>query len=195
MAGVRKFDEAALLDAVLQVFWQQGYEATTMADLAEAAGVQRGSLYHAYDGKEDLLLRALDRYAERQGGPVLAALADPDPRKAVAGFLDAHLRRMADPENPAGCLMCQAALECGGRDPVPAERVRHHFLCTEGALRAVFERARQDGTLPDGIDPQALARFYLGVSRGMAVLHRAYGDLDAVRDLAQQSLRLLEPSS
>ena len=195
MAGVRKFDEAALLDAVLQVFWQQGYEATTMADLAKAAGVQRGSLYHAYDGKEDLLLRALDRYAERQGGPVLAALADPDPRKAVAGFLDVHLRRMADPENPAGCLMCQTALECGGRDPVPAERVRHHFLRTEGALRAVFERAHQDGTLPDGIDPQALARFYLGVSRGMAVLHRAYGDLDAVRDLAQQSLRLLEPSS
>ena len=203
MAGARKFDETALLDAVLQVFWQQGYQATTMADLAAAAGVQRGSLYHAYGGKEDLLLRALDRYAERQGGAVLAALADPDqrpdprpdPRRAIAGFLDAHLRRMADPDTPAGCLMCQTALECGGRDPIPAERVRHHFLRTEGALRAVLERVRQDGALPAGIEPQALARFYLGVSRGMAVLHRAYGDLDAVRDLARESLRLLEPSS
>lgn len=195
MAGARKFDETALLDAVLQVFWQQGYQATTMADLAAAAGVQRGSLYHAYGGKEDLLLRALDRYAERQGGAVLAALADPDPRQAIVGFLDAHLRRMADPDTPAGCLMCQTALECGGRDPIPAERVRHHFLRTEGALRAVLERARQDGALPAGIEPQALARFYLGVSRGMAVLHRAYGDLDAVRDLARESLRLLEPSS
>ncbi|WP_162906538.1 TetR/AcrR family transcriptional regulator [Algihabitans albus] len=181
-----------MIDAVLRVFWQQGYGATAMADLAAAAGVQRGSLYNAYGGKEELLLRALDRYSEQQGGAVLSALAAPDPRRAIAGFLETHIERMARPENPAGCLMCQTALECGGRDPAPSVQVRRHFLRTEAALRDVLQRGRDRGLLPDDTDVSAVARFYLGVSRGMAVLHRVYGDLDAVRDMAREALRRLD---
>ena len=192
MAGVRKFDETAVIDAALRLFWQRGYGATAMADLADATGVQRGSLYNAYGGKEELLLRALDRYAHQQGGAVLAALSEEDPRRAIAGFLQTHLDRMADPENPAGCLMCQMALECGGRDTGPSERVRRQFLRTENALGEVLQRGRDGGLLPKDIDPASLARFYLGVSRGMAVLHRAYGDLDAVRDMAREALSRLD---
>ena len=192
MAGVRQFDEAAVIDTALQVFWRQGYGATTMANLADAAGVQRGSLYNAYGGKEELLLRALDRYAERQGGAVIAALGDPDPRRAIGGFLDAHIARMANPKNPTGCLMCQTALECGGRDPAPSEVVRLSFLRTETALCQVLQGGKDAGLLAVDADAPALARFYLGVSRGMAVLHRAYGDLDPVRDTAREALRLLD---
>ncbi|WP_421709778.1 TetR/AcrR family transcriptional regulator [Algihabitans sp.] len=192
MAGVRKFDETAVIDAALRLFWQRGYGATAMADLADATGVQRGSLYNAYGGKEQLLLRALDRYAELQGSAVVVALNDPDPRRAIGGFLDAHMARMANPKNPAGCLMCQIALECGGRHPVPSDAVRRSFLRTEIALCQVLQRGKEAGLLPSGADAPALARFYLGVSRGMAVLHRAYGDLDPVRDVAREALRLLD---
>ena len=192
MSGIRKFDEDALLDAVMTVFWRDGYGATAMADLAAAAGVQRGSLYNAYGGKEDLLLRALDHYGQRHGAPVRQALQHPDPIRAIAGFLDSHLRRMADPSNPLGCLMCQTALECGGRDPAPSDRVREHFRRTETALLVALDRWRADGRLPPDTDTAGLARFYLGVSRGMAVLHRAYGDLDAARDVARTALSVLE---
>lgn len=195
MVGVRQFDEEAVMDAAVETFWRQGYAETTMADLAKSAGVQRGSLYHAYGDKEALLLRALDRYGERYGNATRAALQDPDPRRAIEGFLDSHLARMADPQNPAGCLMCQTALECGGRDPAPSALVREHFLRTEAALEAVLERGREQGLLPTDADSRALARFFLGVSRGMAVLHRAYGDLEPVRDMARTALRVLEGAS
>lgn len=191
MSGVRKFDEEAVLDTVMTVFWRDGYGATSMADLAAATGVQRGSLYHAYGGKEDLLLRALDHYGQRHGAPVRQALRHPDPVQAMACFLDSHLRRMADPSNPSGCLMCQTALECGGRDPAPSDRVRAHFRRTETALREALECWRADGRLSADTDAAGLARFYLGVSRGMAVLHRAYGDLDAARDVARTALSVL----
>ncbi len=192
MAGVRQFDEEEVLDAVVRTFWRQGYIQTSMADLAESAGVQRGSLYHAYGGKEALLLRALDLYGEQYGGATREALQDPDPRIAIQGFLDSHLARMAEPSNPAGCLMCQTALECGGRDPAPSELVRAHFLRTEAALQAALERGRESGLVPQGTDSRALARFFLGVSRGMAVLHRAYGELEPVRDMAKTALRVLD---
>ena len=192
MAGVRQFDEEAVMDAAVETFWRQGYAETTMADLAKSAGVQRGSLYHAYGDKEALLLRALDRYGEQYGASARAALQDPDPRRAIEGFLDSHLARMADPKNPAGCLMCQTALECGGRDPAPSALVREHFLRTEAALQAALERGREQGRLPADADSRVLARFFLGVSRGMAVLHRAYGDLEPVRDMARAALRVLD---
>ena len=192
MAGVRQFDEEAVLDAVLRTFWERGYGATAMADLAAAAGVQRGSLYHAYGGKEELLLRALDRYGARYGGPARAALAEPEPRRAIEGFLESHLARMAEPANPQGCLMCQTALECGGRDPALTTVIKAHFLRTETAIREALERGQTAGLLSENADPGALACFFLGVSRGMAVLHRAYGDLGAVRDMAATALTVLD---
>ena len=192
MAGVRQFDEEVVIDAAVETFWRQGYGETTMADLAKSAGVQRGSLYHAYGDKEALLLRALNRYSERYGDAARAALQDPDPRRAIERFLDSHLARMAEPENPAGCLMCQTALECGGRDPAPSELVREQFLRTEAALQAALERGRDEGLLAAGADCRALARFFLGVSRGMAVLHRAYGELEPVQDMARTALNVLD---
>ena len=192
MVGVRQFDEEAVMDAVLLTFWRQGYGETTMADLAKSTGVQRGSLYHAYGDKEVLLLRALDRYGERYGDTARAALQDPDPRRAIEGFFNSHLARMAEPANPDGCLMCHTALECGGRDSAPAMLVRAQSLRTEAALEAALERGRAQGLLPADADCRALARFFLGVSRGMAVLHRVYGDLEAVRDMARTALGVLD---
>ncbi len=192
MVGVRQFDEGAVLDTAVDVFWRNGFCATAMADLAEASGVQRGSLYHAYGGKQELLLRALDRYSERFGGAARAALADPDPRQAIEAFLESHLARMTDPVNPAGCLLCQTTLECGGRNPVISDRIRRHFERTETALRETLARAQSAGLLTADADPGALARFFLGTSRGMAVLHRAYGELQPVRDMAKTAVAVLD---
>ncbi|WP_422365742.1 TetR/AcrR family transcriptional regulator [Pelagibius sp.] len=192
MAGVRQFDEDEVLEAVMQTLWARGYAETTMADLAAAAGVQRGSLYHAYGDKETLLLKALDRYGTHYGAATRKALADPDPRKALEGFFETHLARMAAPSNPAGCLMCQTAMECGGRDPAPAKVVRKQFLRTEAALKDTLDRATAAGLLAEGADTRALARFFLGVSRGMAVMHKAYGDLSAARDAAKTALTVLQ---
>ena len=195
MVGVRQFDEDAVLEVTMRTFWGKGYGATAMADLAEASSIQRGSLYHAYGGKEALLLRALDRYAEQHGGAAGTALADPDPRRAIQGFLESHLARMSEPENPPGCLMCQTALECGGRNPALSAVIKAHFLRTEAAIREALERGQAAGRLSEKADARALARFFLGVSRGMAVLHRAYGDLDPVRDMAATALLVLDEQS
>src|SRR5215467_2704730 len=63
MAGVRQFDEEALIAVALEVFWRKGLHDATMQDLAAATGVQRGSLYNAYGDKEAIFLRAFDGYA------------------------------------------------------------------------------------------------------------------------------------
>ena len=192
MSGVKQFDEDAVITRAMTLFWEKGYGATTMSDLAEATGVLRGSLYNAYGDKDGIMLRALDCYAEQQGAPARNALAAADVRTAIGGFLDAHIARMANKDNPSGCLMCQTALELGERDSEIADKVRMQFQRTETALGDALRAGQDNGQLAATANVTELARFYLGVSRGMAVLHRAYRDLDAVRDAARASLRLLD---
>ncbi len=82
MVGTRQFDEDALLEVALKTFWQNGFAATSMIDVAEATGVQRGSLYNAYGDKERLFLLAFERYASRFLDFVRQALSNPDrPRR------------------------------------------------------------------------------------------------------------------
>lgn len=193
MVGVRQFDEEQVLDRVMHVFWRKGAAETTMADLATATGVQRGSLYNAYGGKDVLLSKALSRYAGRWRDRSTAALDDPDPKTAMSGFLDAHIERMRDPANPPGCLVTGVCMEQNDfSTPISAE-IEAQFDATEAVLERYFEAAQARGGLTAGRDPRALARFFVATSRAMAVMHKAHrGDLEPVRDVAKTALMVFE---
>ncbi|MEM7667384.1 MAG: TetR/AcrR family transcriptional regulator [Pseudomonadota bacterium] len=195
MVGVKQFDEDIVIEAVLRTFWDKGYCETTMADLAAASGVQRGSLYNAYGGKDRLLLMSLERYGERYGAAAERALEKSSPREAMKAFLESHLDRMLNPKNPAGCLMCQTVMECSGRDDALTDFISRHFQRVEMAIRETLCRGRDGGLLRGDVDVRSLARFFLGVSRGMAVLHRAYGDIEPARDMAKAALKLIDMES
>ncbi|MEM1049737.1 MAG: TetR/AcrR family transcriptional regulator [Pseudomonadota bacterium] len=192
MVGVRQFDEDKVLDHVMEVFWRKGAGETTMADLASATGVQRGSLYNAYGGKELLLSKALGRYAERWRDKAAAALDDPDPQTAMAGFLGTHMERMRDPINPPGCLVTGVCMEQSDfSTPISAE-IEAQFNATEAALKRYFEAAQERGALPADRDPRALARFFVATTRAMAVMHKAHrGSLEPVEDVAKVALTVL----
>ena len=74
MAGVKQFDQDVLLDQAMAVFWRNGYQGTSIQDLVEATGVNRGSLYATFGDKCGLFLAVLDHYGKRIGRPMMEAL-------------------------------------------------------------------------------------------------------------------------
>ena len=78
MAGVKQFDRIDVLDRAMALFWRRGYEATSIQDLVDATGINRGSLYASFTSKKGLFLAVLDHYAEKLGKPLTDALDDPD---------------------------------------------------------------------------------------------------------------------
>ena len=84
MAGVKQFDRNDVLDHAMAVFWRNGYQATSIQDLVEATGINRGSLYTTFGDKRGLFLAVLDHYAERIARPTMAELNDRGPALACA---------------------------------------------------------------------------------------------------------------
>lgn len=192
MPGVKRFDEAAVLDRLMTVFWARGYEAATIDDLVAATGVKRGSLYNAFGDKEQMFLAAVSRYAATVESPLLAMLDAPDPKAGVARLFDAQIAALADPANPPGCLLAQGCVEAGPRPDAIGRCLRDHLTGMEATVYAMLLRAQTAGRLERGRDLRALARFVVAVSRALALIHRSLGDPAYLRDVAAVALTVFD---
>jgi TetR/AcrR family transcriptional repressor of nem operon len=190
MAGVKKFDRDKVLDRAMRLFWQRGYEGTSIEDLVMATGINRGSLYATFGSKCGLFLATLERYAILFGKPLLPVPDDPDPRRAIERMFDAIITRTSDPQWPRGCFMTNTALECPGVGDEIARKVAEGVGRQESAIYRVLQRAQAQGSLDPKADARALARFFLGVAQGMNVVNKATADPSILRDMVTSAMSI-----
>jgi AcrR family transcriptional regulator len=187
MGRARAFDADEALDRAMTVFWSKGYEGTSLADLTEAMGINRPSLYAAYGNKQELFRRALERYGEGPSGYEREALAQPTAREVAEGLLRGAADIQTDPDTPAGCLAVLGTTYCAEESSPIGKIVIAFRQAGQAAIRERFERARAEGDLPASADPKALTHYVGTVVCGMAV-QAASGasreDLERVIELA-----------
>ncbi|HEX4461505.1 MAG TPA: TetR/AcrR family transcriptional regulator [Polyangia bacterium] len=169
MARPRAFDIDAATDRALLVFWQKGYEGTTLDDLTAAMDINRPSLYAAFGNKEGLFQRVLERYVSGPGAGAAAALEEPTAREAVRRLLRFYADAAAHAERPRGCLLVQGALACGDENQSVRAALADMRRHAEAALVTRLERAKRDGELPAGARPADLARYVWTICHGLAV--------------------------
>lgn len=193
MARTKEFDPDTALQKALELFWERGYEATSMADLVEHLGIARASIYATFGGKRELYLKALERYLESRDPDVVALLSQPGPVvPAVRALVESYAEQSICDERRLGCMIVNAAVEVMARDPKVARWVEASWDTLETALTSALTRARAQGELPADRDPRALARFLLVVMQGIRVLGRAQPDAGRLRDAAAQALAALD---
>src|SRR6266446_1339405 len=173
MARPREFDETAALDAAMDCFWQDGYEATSVRDLAARMGITGTSLYNAFGDKRSLFRQALQRYADRSTRERITRLeATLPPKQAVRAFLNEIVERSLDDRDRRGCLLVNSALEIAPHDPEVAAEVAARLGEIEAFFYRAITAAQADGSVPPDGDPADLARLLLGVTLGVRVLAR-----------------------
>ncbi len=169
MPRPREFDEDAALEAAMRLFWRHGYEGTSLADLTEAMGINRPSLYATFGNKEELFRRAVARYAAGPGAAVVAAMDLPTARATVEELLRVYAEAASQPARPLGCLLVNGAMSASPEaDAIRGDLSRIRTASVE-ALRKRFERAQREGELEESVHPAHLARYYWSVLHGMAV--------------------------
>jgi AcrR family transcriptional regulator len=165
----RQFDVDEALDRALEVFWRKGYEGTSLADLTRSMRINRPSLYAAFGNKEELFRKALDRYQTGPQSFLTEAMAKPTARAVVEAIFSGFIRMQRGRDKARGCLIVCGALACGEEaEPVRQELAQLRQAAVT-ALRERFERAVQDGDLPEGSDCATLARYIATVLNGLAV--------------------------
>jgi AcrR family transcriptional regulator len=192
MGRPREFSCEKALDQALQVFWRKGYEGASMADLTEAMGITKPSLYAAFGNKEELFRKALDRYADGPGGYYREALNKPTAREVVTHVLYEAAEALTHPDNP-GCLAVQGALSCGDAAETIKQELMARRAKSETDLRGRFERALVENDLPAGADAADLARYITALLQGMAVQAAGGATHAQLRGIAEMTLRNWPP--
>lgn len=193
MAGIRQFDEDSLLEAALGTFWQNGFAATSMIDVAEATGVQRGSLYNAYGDKERLFLLAFERYAGRFLDSARQALADPDPAAALTALFKGAIASMSEGAPTRGCLTTRTAIELPLAGKAIEARVKRLIEDFTAVIRDALSTPAARRKL--SCDPQTAADLAVTFTRGLAVMERAYRNPRHLEKMSRQFVRILLPEA
>ena len=193
MARTKEFDPDAALRDALELFWERGYEATSMADLVERLGIARASIYSTFGGKRELYLKALDRYGEIAHPTLLTDLSQPGPAlPAVRALITRYATEAAHDDKRRGCFIVNTAIELAPHDPATARRVQASWDFLETALTSALIRARAQGELAKSRDPRSLARCLLVFLQGLRVMGKAATEPERLRDATAQALTLLD---
>ena len=174
-----------LIDAARNLFWQQGYANTGIAQILKEADAGSGSLYYFFPTKEDLLLAVLDWYLANLGPMVLDPVFSrvTDPLERVFGILDGYRRQLLATDFRAGCPVGNLALEMANSHPAARAKIAENFSQWRAAVQRCLEAA--SGRFPAGADARALASFVLTTMEGAVMQARAYHSIEPYENAVQ----------
>jgi TetR/AcrR family transcriptional regulator, transcriptional repressor for nem operon len=186
----KEFEPGEALDAAMQLFWRNGYAATSIRDLLDGMGIGYGSLYNTFGDKHALFLACLDRFRELRTSWIDEVLED----SGLSG-IEEVFRRTVDGlvgfEPRRGCLLANTAVELGPHDAEVAAKISRYVRHTEAVFERAVIRAQEAGEISADRDPRALARFLVNALHGMRVLARVGTDRAVLEDAVRVALDVL----
>ncbi len=188
MPRPRTYDETALLESAMNMFWAHGYEQTSISDLVAETGVNRASLYTAYPDKRALFLAAVRHYLDLVDREMLAELRTAKPASAAIRSFFLELATSPPRKINRGCLVTNTAVEFSDSDSEVATLVRNTFKRVEKLLTDRLKEAQADRHLQKGVEPVPYARQLLVLIQGLRVMARAGVSRPVLRDAVETAL-------
>ncbi len=192
MPWEKSFDVSETLDKAMQAFWARGYEATSMQDLVDCTGINRGSLYATYGDKRTLFLAALRIYDKRMRRELLADIeARYAPREAIRHMFLAFMADVSEAGGNRGCFVTNTALELAPHDPEVRQIVAHEQEQIEAFFARMIKRGKAQGEIPAHVRPVETARGLLASLIGLVVLTRSRPNRTLLQTIVDDALRRL----
>src|ERR1700746_1652760 len=172
MARPRECDETTVLEAAMNCFWAQGFEQTSVRDLAKRMGITGASLYNAFGDKRSLYRPGFSHYLAQTVRDRVARLEKLPPALAIRTFFDEIIERSVDDEQRRGCMLVNTALGLAPCGPDLPKLVGEAMMFMEAFFRRCIEAGQKDGSVADARPADELAKLLLSVLLGIRVLAR-----------------------
>lgn len=192
MPWKKSFELDDATDKAIIAFWKKGYEGTTMSDLVEGMGINKGSLYNAFGSKKALFDRALMRYDSLNRRAMITQLSQlGDPIGAIGQLFDGLIAETEADEQKKGCLLVNTALELPNHPDDVKEMVTGALGEFEDFFRQMTVQGKEAGQIPEAVHADETAKALLSLVVALRVLARGtYGAAD-LKALKASALRLL----
>lgn len=193
MPWEKSFDMDQVLDTAMRAFWARGYEATSMQDLVNCTGINRGSLYATYGDKRALFLAALNRYIGWMRDELLADIAARHgPREAIRQSFLVFAAGQRGHVGQRGCFVTNTALEVAPHDKEIAKVVARVQRKIEAHFAELIGKGKALGEIPPHVDPAASAQGLLASFIGLAVLARSRPNKTLLLSVVDDAMRRLD---
>lgn len=190
----REFDRTAALERAMELFWEKGFEGTSVSDLTSAMGIGPTSLYAAFGSKDDLFREAVEHYGRSAGAEIWAAVTAADTAYgAVEAYLLTTARAFTRGDCPTGCLVVLSVLHVNGATEALRADLVDKREANTADLAEILARGVDNGEIPSAADTSAIARFYVTVQQGMSIQARDGADRATLEAIARSALAAWEP--
>ncbi|MBU2711873.1 TetR/AcrR family transcriptional regulator [Zooshikella harenae] len=191
-----EFDRNEVLEQALQLFWNTGYSATSVANLVEATKLKPGSLYAAFKSKRGLFIATLDRYADRCISELQRCLAaDQSPLNTIRYYFSQLILKIVEDEESKGCFLINTMLEVAPHDNEIHQRVMDYFNDMEGRFADKIKQSQTCGEVAEHQPADELAKFLMTGSWGLRIMGSTRQPEWQLQKMADHMLSVLTQSA
>lgn len=193
MARTREFDEAKVLEAAMQLFWEKGYEATSLSDLTARMGIQRPSIYSTFGDKKELFEAALRRYTTSRASEIRTKLQSyASVKQAFSIFFEEVITAEYTKDLSNGCFCINTMVELAPHDEKFEILTREHQLYLSVIFQETIERGIQSEELEANTDAKSLAQALIVALIGLTVMLKSQPQRSFVDNAIATTLTLLK---
>ena len=185
------FDKDAALEAAMLLFWERGFEGTSMADLIQAMGLNPSSIYAAFGDKHALFSLAVERYMDSRAQYAVKALEEPTLERVVRALFENTVAFLTATGHPPTCMTLAGAMGASV-DAAPARDLMTEIRKqNEVAMRDRLIKARKSGELAKDVNVDDYTRYLSSILAGLSI-QSANGSTKAeLKRTAQMALQHL----
>ncbi|AEI40484.1 TetR/AcrR family transcriptional regulator [Paenibacillus mucilaginosus] len=191
MARSKEFEENAVLDKAMRLFWEQGYEKTSMSDLVEHMGIHRRSIYDTFTDKRTLFLKAMDRFENRTDAKLAAGVKQSQTAREALQFIFDFMSK-GEEGAPLGCMFVNSAVELACRDEEVDAKAVVAFEKVEQLLVEVVSWGQRNGEFSDQYEAQELAEYLHNALTGLRVMARTSVPKEKLQRISVLTMEILE---
>lgn len=175
----------------MQLFWEKGFECTSIQDLVDCMGIGRASLYDTFGSKEELMFEAMDCYVAQMKQHLLDRLRAEGPAPLIVrGLFEAMVER-GFAGSTKSCLIAKSAMMTGRQNEEIRQRVVTFMNAVEDELHRVLSQGIEVGEIPAEKDPRDLARFLTTTMQGLSVTSTTRTNREELLGVVEVTLSVL----